>query len=102
MRLLRSLVFCGLAMFASAILLHAPASAAMPIDPGYQLSAYHQIDLGPLAYLDVLPVRDAITVEKHSAALLPAASRRTDVPKPEYVASYDTHGLSLVDRRWRC
>jgi hypothetical protein len=89
-------------MFASAILLHTPANAAMSVDPGFQLSAYDQIDLAPLAYIDVLPAQGAIIFEKQSADLLPDASRSTVPLKPEYVASYDTHGLSLVERRWRC
>jgi hypothetical protein len=104
---LRSIIFCCLALCASAFVFTAPASA-VPID--YCLSAVH-VDAAKA-------VHDFhASVIKHDAQREAAFFLNSDpVPtigaagnqrspfdlKPEYAESYATDGLSFIDLRLRC
>lgn len=98
---LRSIVFVGLALVASAIAYAVPASAA-PIEPG--IYVLHDDTHGVPAF--TVLVSKAI-IQREAAAFLDSEHRTGGNRLPfglsaEYAESYATDGLNFIGLRRRC
>jgi len=100
MRMIRSLIYAGLALAAMAFTISAPAVAATPTDPGI----YHSIK----ASLDapaILQVReDVVALTCEAPATIGAAVGRSLFPTDPGMNITDATGtrLNLVEVRSRC
>lgn len=101
MRMIRSLIYAGLALAAMAFTISAPAVAATPTDPGIYEAVKASID-SP-AILQVHDDAAALTCEA-PFAVMSAATGRSSFPSDEsvHVADLTTARVHLVELRRRC
>jgi hypothetical protein len=101
MRMIRSLIYAGLALAAMAFAISAPAVAATPTDPSIYNSIKASIDAP--AILQVHNDTVALTCEA-PAAMVIAAAGRSSFPTNERVTIADAPAtrLNLIEVRSRC
>lgn len=102
MRMIRSLIYAGLALAAMAFTISAPAVAATPTDPGIYQSVKASIETPT-----ILQVREdfvALTCEAPAAMVSRAAAGRSSLLADARVNIADATGirLNLIEVRSRC
>ena len=101
MRMIRSLIYAGLALAAMAFTISAAAVAATPTDPGIYQSIKASLDAPGI--LQVHKDTVALTCEA-PAAMMSAAAGRSPLPTDTRVNIADATGirLNLLEVRSRC
>lgn len=98
MRFLRSMIMGGLALF---------ALAAVSVNVSYanEWPAVHEISISldePMNFNDFSLVAEHVNLASVDPVYQPVGVRSIGELKPEYLASYQTHGLSVIEVRSRC
>jgi hypothetical protein len=99
MRYLRSMIMGGLGLFALAAC-SMPASAANDWPVLHEITL--QYDEAALVMGDVVSIAEHVVLASNAPVLKPPGVRSIGELKPEYMASYQTHGLNFIEVRSRC
>jgi hypothetical protein len=102
MRMIRSLIYAGLALAAMAFTISAPATAATPTDPGIYEAVKASLDAPTI--LQVYDDHVALTCEAPAAIISAVATGRSSFPTDARVNIADASGtrLNLIEVRSRC
>lgn len=99
---MRSFIYMLASAFFGLACLSTPSSATVALDVVPTLERPHKVDLHHTVAYFVLPAEVPAIASRSESQSAFVDDVRFSLVKPEYRASWETHGLSIIDLRRRC